>query len=537
MIPKYLTNFNSDKLESKEYEIIIVGSGIAGLFTALEFSANKKIAIINKDEIEKCNTYYAQGGIAAVISEDDDVKSHINDTLKAGNYFNNLEAVSFMVENSRNNINKLISYGVNFDKDNNNFSLTKEGAHSKKRVLYSGGDATGKEIIRALKKNIVKRVNINMLNNYYVVDLLTNKNKCYGVLSYNKFKNKFEIIKSKVVILATGGLGSIYKNTSNPKSATGDGIALAYRAGVKVMDMEFIQFHPTTLKYNNESIFLISEAIRGEGGILRNKNKQRFMFNYHKDGELAPRDIVSRSIYYEMKKTNSNEVFLDITHLNSEFIIKRFPNIYKKCLDINIDITEDLIPVVPAAHYTIGGIKVDMFGRTNIIGLYSVGEAASIGLHGSNRLASNSLLDGITFTDNLINNVNDYMKNVKIENMKFCNNNKERTEINIEDKITSIKNLMSNNVSIIKNEEEMKKAEKEIRKEMSLLKNDCNNLNIIEYANILINSYLIIKSSILRKESRGVHFRDDYSFTDEKWDKHIVMRNIYKGDEIEYVSK
>lgn len=390
-------------MDKLKYSAVIVGSGISGLYTALKLAERcklgipaqqNKILLITKSALGESNSYYAQGGMVAVLKDNnaDSVESHIKDTLVAGAGLNDENTVKFISENSDRVVKDLLGFGVEFDRDENgNFTLTKEAAHSVRRILHSGGDATGREMEIALVKAVKENKNIEVRENTAVVDLLVENNICKGLIS---FDGNYEQIISDVVILATGGLGQIYKYTTNPACATGDGFALAYRAGAVLRDMEFVQFHPTALALDDsehQNRFLISEAVRGEGAKLCDKNGYYYMKDYDKREELAPRDIVARANFMQMEKTNSSCVYLDATKLENPK--KRFPTITKKCLQSGIDIEKDLIPVAPVAHYFMGGIKTDLNGETSVKNLFAIGEVASTGLHGANRLASNSLLE------------------------------------------------------------------------------------------------------------------------------------------------
>lgn len=381
------------------YDVIIIGTGIGGLFTALNIEEDKNILMITKSDLGSGSSKLAQGGIVACKNK----KSHYKDTLVAGSFYNNKEAVRVLQNDASFNINKLIELGVNFDKDKEgNLLYTKEGGHSEPRILHCR-DTTGEEIIKVLKDKVKKRKNITIKENEFVADII-HKNGVNMVITVD---SELKAFYGNTIVIATGGVGQIYENTTNPIDITGDGIALARRAGIKVCDMEFIQFHPTGMyEENGENASLISEAIRGEGGILRNIKGERFMEKYHEMKDLAPRDIVSRSIFKEIIETKSDYVYLDVTHLDGDYIKKRFPNIYKMCLSKGVDITKDYIKVSPTQHYLIGGIETDLKGRTGLNDVYACGECTRTGVHGANRLASNSLLEGIVFANIIADEIN-----------------------------------------------------------------------------------------------------------------------------------
>jgi L-aspartate oxidase len=526
---RYLIDFDSNKLCKENFDVIIVGSGIAGVYTALELDENLKIAIVTKDTIDISNSVLAQGGIAVSLDREDSPKLHFNDTINAGAGLCIEESVWFLVNEAEKNINGLFEYGVNFDKVNEGkISLTREGAHSKNRIIHAG-DTTGKEVCDKLIAIVKKKKNVKIFERQFAVDLITEDNSVKGLIVFNEDSKEYKIFNSNTVICATGGYGQIFKNTTNPEIATGDGLAMAYRAGVPLMDLEMIQFHPTVLYHEKNKSFLISEAVRGEGAILRNVNKERFMPSYHKLAELAPRDIVSRSIFAEMEKTKSKNVYLDITFKDKNFLLNRFPNIYKTCLKYGIDITKDYIPVCPAEHYCMGGIKTNLHGHTSIRGFFVCGETACNGIHGANRLASNSLLEGLVFGSKIGKEVNDILsinknysgyKHIKIEE----NRNKDNIDIlKIKD---DIKKLMDKYVGIVRNEEGLNFAYKKIDKYKKMIQ-DIENKDIFyfELQNIITIALLVIESAIERKESRGVHYREDYKESNDiTWKKHIEKK-------------
>lgn len=517
-------------MKHSEYSAVIIGSGAAGLYAALKISQNinlpEGLLIITKSRLTESNSRYAQGGIVGVIHQNkgDNTEMHIKDTLKAGAGLSDINTVKYISEISDTVINDLIENGVSFDKDiNGNLNFTLEAAHSFRRILHIGGDATGKGIVEALGKKVLADKNITIAEYSMAVELLIDtNNSCKGLILYNELTNEHEIIYTNATIIATGGLGQLYKYTTNPTCATGDGIDLAYNAGAIIQDMEFIQFHPTALALseNNQERFLISEAVRGEGAKLINKNGREFMIDYHDKRELAPRDVVTRAIFNEMQKTHSSNMFLNTSIINKTNLLKRFPTISKKCKDNGIDITNSAIPVAPAAHYSMGGIKATVEGKTSIKGLYAIGEASSTGIHGANRLASNSLLECVACAYELA----DYLsfsnlitpKKIDDKILKTINNyTTPINEINYNIKAlkTTLKNLMWDNVGIIRSEKTLLIALSEVEKMKKDFKRErkCLNHEEYEYRNMLTVAELIIKSALERKESRGAHSRSDYT--------------------------
>ncbi len=519
-------------MKYSKYSVIIVGSGIAGLYAALKLSETINlldgILIITKSELSESNSRYAQGGIVGVLKENknDSIELHVKDTLKAGAGLCEFDTVKFISENSQNIIEDLINYGVDFDKDeNDNLKLTMEGAHSIRRILHSGGDATGYNIEKALVKKVKENPNIFVYEKTLAVELLLNKdNICKGVITYNQELNEYETIYAASTVLATGGVGQVYKYTTNPEVATGDGFALAYKANALMQDMEFIQFHPTALKLPNcENMFLISEAVRGEGAKLVDIDGNTFMEKYDERLELAPRDIVTRAIFNEMQKLKYNCMYLDATMIDKAVFQQRFPNIYKMCKDNNIDVSKDFIPVAPAAHYTMGGIRTTVEGQTSIPNLYAIGEAASNGLHGANRLASNSLLECAICASELANYlsfVNHQTSNIIdekiIETIKKYDENIETLYLDYEiDSVKlkyDLKNIMWEYVGILRDEKNLKLALYKINDLENIYSNKykCATASHYELRNLIMTAKIIVLSAIKRKESRGAHFRVDY---------------------------
>lgn len=515
-------------MESINSSIVVVGSGISGLYCALKLAETcpeiHNISLITKSEIKKCNSHFAQGGIVGVMSENvnDSHESHIADTLKAGAGLSDFDAVKFISETSETVINDLMAHGVTFDRnEEGKLNFTLEGAHSVNRILHSGGDATGRIMEDVLVDNVFGNQKITVYENTLAVELLVTEDKiCKGLIAYSENRDEYLRFNSSTVILATGGMGQLYPYTTNPPVATGDGVALAYCAGAVVQDLEFIQFHPTALALKlPECNFLISEAVRGEGAKLCLADGSMFMEKYHEKQELAPRDIVARAIFNEMAERNLENVFLNATVIDKNVLEKRFPTISKICSEHGIDISKDYIPVFPAAHYSMGGIKTDLKGQTSIKGLYAVGETASTGLHGANRLASNSLLECLVIPYSLC----EYIKNLGInennnDNDEFDNiiseYSKEMGFVQYDVAIlkNKLRNIMWENVSIIRNEDSLLLAKDEILKMKSqfLRNKKCVNIAEYEFKNMLLISELITDSALARKESRGAHYRTDY---------------------------
>ncbi|MGH7260822.1 MAG: L-aspartate oxidase [Nitrospiraceae bacterium] len=384
-------------LPPPDAEFLVIGSGVAGLRAAIELSRHGRVLMLTKGHPLESSSIYAQGGVAVALSEEDDVSIHLNDTLKAGHGLCRRDAVRVLVEEGPGRIRELIAWGARFDKIGSKFAFAREAAHSRSRILRARGDATGNEMVRALTAQARRQKQIQRLGHHFTVDLVVADGRCRGALVLDEATGARFVVPARAVILSTGGAGQVYARTTNPPNATGDGMAMAYRAGAILEDMEFVQFHPTALYLPNSPPFLLSEAIRGEGGQLRNIKGELFMHRYHPDGALAPRDIVARAIWAEMAATRSRHVYLDVTHLSASFIKQRFPTIYSTCLRYDIDMTEEWIPVSPSAHYMMGGVRTDTYGATSLPGLFAAGEVACSGVHGANRLASNSLLEGLVF--------------------------------------------------------------------------------------------------------------------------------------------
>ncbi len=490
---------------NKHVDLLVIGSGIAGLNFALQAARYGKVGIVTKKELMESNSNYAQGGIAAVLGKNDNFEKHIKDTLKAGCYLNDKKAVDTMVRQAPREIERLLDIGVGFAREQNQLSLTQEGGHSQKRIAHSK-DATGKEIERALIYQVRHHKNITIFESHFAYDLIIQNNKCVGAMVLDD-KDRPEVFLSKATILATGGAGQVYKRNSNPKIATGDGIAMAYRAGAEIRDMEFIQFHPTALAKQGKPAFLLSETLRGEGALLKNKHGQTFMKKYNPQKELAPRDIVSRAIFSELKK---GPIYLDIQHRGVEFIKQRFPYIYNELWWYGIKMEKDLIPVAPAAHFVCGGIHTNLNGETNIPGLFAFGEVAHTGVHGANRLASNSLLECMVFSSRTVKTTVKYVKKQKIPNIKI-NQLKilKSTQNQCNQCKKTIQALMWNNVGIVRERRSMEKTLKTLNKyhiKINQILTKGISKEIVELKNLCEVAMLITEAAINRKKSIGAHY-------------------------------
>lgn len=512
-------------METNFYDYIVLGSGVAGLRAAIELSGHGRVAVVTKCFFGESSSEYAQGGVAVALSDDDDISLHIDDTLRAGDGLCDLKAVSTLVEEGPKYIKQLISWGAKFDMHGSLLEFTREAAHSVKRIIHAKGDATGHEIVRTLKEHSGKLENIESLEYTYALDFIKDApDSVAGVIALNEKSGEISAFYAKAVIVATGGAGRLYTRTTNPAVVTGDGMSMAFRAKAAMRDMEFFQFHPTGLTIPGAPAFLLSEAMRGEGGTLKNINMKRFCSKYHPDGELAPRDVVSRSIFFEMNETNAKYVYLDLTHLDSNFVKNRFPKIYSTCLEYDLDISKDPIPVSPAAHYFMGGIYTDDWGRSTLKGLYACGEAACNGVHGANRLASNSLLEGVVYGGRSAKAAVKDNKNREIIEQEITIG--EKVEINNHDEeLVKIQDCMWQNVSVSRNEADLDKAISYLEDFVSQFDGKiASNRKTAELQNLATVGLLIAKSAKERKGSRGGHYREDYpDRIKENW--HIYFEN------------
>lgn len=535
MIPRYVVDFDLDKLPRIETDVIVIGAGIAGLYTALKSSETKRVLMITKKSLFDSNTRYAQGGIAAVMSDDDSPAFLAQDTLIAGAGLCDAKAVDVLVHEGPRGVQELIRYGTNFDEeDDGQFALTKEGAHSQRRILHANGDATGYEIVRALAEKVKSDPAIELWDDHFVLDLLTENGECRGALVQKPDGSRVAVY-GRATILCTGGTGQMYRYTTNPEVATGDGVAMAYRAGADIRDMEFNQFHPTSLCYPGAPRFLISEAVRGEGAYLRNIRGERFMENYHPQLELAPRDVVARAIVSEMEATKSTYVYIDITHETPELIKHRFPTIFEYCLQYGLDMTTDWIPVAPAAHYMMGGVKTDLHGETSIKRLFACGEASSTGVHGANRLASNSLSEAIVFGERIVDAINKLEPN---QTTADSSSGSERTSAltgALIERRLKLQKGMVRYAGLRRDRAGLLKGLEDLKKQMPLFQLCLTKREELEYANLLTCAMLVTEAALNREESRGGHYREDYPQRDDvNWQRHTIL-NREKGIRTERV--
>ncbi|MBN1188648.1 MAG: L-aspartate oxidase [Dehalococcoidales bacterium] len=506
------------------YDYIIIGSGIAGLYTALLASGQGTVLIITKGSIDDCNTKHAQGGIAAPIGLNDSPDLHFSDTIKAGDGLCDPESVRILTQEAPDRISDLVRLGVPFDTVDGEIALTLEAAHSVPRVLHAGGDATGAHIEATLSTRVLE-YKLKVLEYCLVTDIMVKEGVAEGVKALDLRTGSMLEFESKHLILATGGAGNLFKFTTNPDVATGDGIALAYKAGAEITDMEFYQFHPTGLRLPGVQPFLISEAVRGEGGILRNVEGLPFMKDYTPDGELAPRDVVARSILFEMRKTSSDRVFLDVTHLPVRVVMTRFPNIYKYCFDHGLDITKGLIPVAPAAHYMMGGVKTNIWGETNVTGLFATGEVACTGVHGANRLASNSMLEVLVFSKKIVEKTgkNDIESTPrKISEIHRTLSQRNSTDIHPRVSLRALQELMWNKVGIIRDQAGLIQAADTLALWQDSLPEPTDRPSY-ELNNLVLTGRLVTEAALCREESRGAHFRSDFSQHSGEWEKNITF--------------
>ena len=497
---------------------------MAGLRAAIELAAAGKVLVLAKQELTESATQYAQGGIAVALSDEDEISLHLQDTINAGDGIVNVDAARVLVEEGPDRIQELIDWGTEFDRQGTRLSFTREAAHSRDRVLHAHGDSTGQEIGRALYAKAATLKNIAFSEFEFTAGLHVDGGRACGVKLINA-AGEAHTVSSGAVMLATGGAGHVYSNTTNPAVATADGVAMAFRAGAEISDMEFVQFHPTALYVNNAPRFLLSEALRGEGGLLRNAELHRFMAKYHEMGELAPRDVVARAIAHELEVSRLKDpvVYLDLTHLKGSHIVARFPRIYQTCLKYNVDITVDLIPIRPAAHYLMGGVRTDLHGRTSLPGLYAAGEAACTGVHGANRLASNSLLEGLVFGARAGHVMRQEKQIVMPCPVAAGAASGQAGASDAERMIREIQQLMWNNAGIVRTRQGLTEAVRLLQAAAQRIPPPVSRRNC-EAGNILTAATLIARSALARLESRGAHYRTDYpTHDDAKYKKHSIV--------------
>lgn len=515
-------------IEIKEFDTIVVGSGLAGLTAAYYASKNGSVAIITKSQLDISNSYYAQGGIAAVTAPEDSFESHIQDSLVAGRGLCDRDAVEILVTEGQQRVQELIGLGMQFDQENGEFILGLEGGHSHRRILHAGGDATGKGLTCFMLKKVQEQVNIHVFEYTTVIELLVDNQICGGVQAFDFISAKDILFKSKATIIATGGLSRIYDRSTNPHTATGDGIALAYHAGAKLSDIEFIQFHPSALHIPGEEAFLISEAVRGEGAWLLNSLGERFMLDIHPLAELAPRDVVAYAIYNQLQLHQSDFVYLSLKHLNPELIKKRFSTIYHTLLKYDIDLTSDLLPVSPAAHYMVGGIQTDLYGETNIKGLFACGEVASTGVMGANRLASNSLLECLVFGKRAAEKATQKERILtELPAIEIIHVDPQNEAFFLETK-NRIATLMSKKAGIVRSAEKLREAIEELSQIKKQLPEKNYEYNLLKIKHITDICTLICESALIRTESRGGHIREDFQTENPDLCAHLIQQKNQK---------
>jgi L-aspartate oxidase len=521
------------KCAPAETDFVVIGAGVAGLRAAIELASAGRVVVLAKREVTDSATQWAQGGIAAALSDEHEIGLHLQDTLNAGDGLCNIEAATVLVEDAPERIEELIQWGTQFDREGTKLTFGREGAHSRNRILHAHGDSTGREILRALCAKAKTLHHISVCEFEFSTDLRVHSGWVCGIDLINSTGQKQQITAS-AVLLASGGMGQLYCNTTNPTVATGDGVAMAFRAGAEVSDMEFVQFHPTALYLKHAPRFLISEALRGEGGYLRNLEMARFMPKYHPMAELAPRDVVARAIVHEMEVSRAKDpvVYLDLTHLDAAHLEKRFPRIYATCMKYNVDITTDLVPIRPAAHYAMGGVCTDLFGQTTLPGLYAAGEAAATGVHGANRLASNSLLEGLVFGARAGAKMRDELRRppARVESKPRAAYSNGPVDAGVEELIREMQDLMWHDVGIVRDGRSLKRATEKLQTLTPRVAHP-KTRRTYEAANIHAAGMLVARCALAREESRGAHYRIDFpAHNDAKFLKH----SIAIGDSIRF---
>jgi L-aspartate oxidase len=518
---RYVTSFDTENLTQHTTEVVVVGSGVAGLRAALELANDYTVTVLTKGEIRDSNTWWAQGGIAAVLREQDSVESHLEDTLEAGAGLCDRSAVETLVTEGPKQVKQLIEWGADFDREGDELAFTREGGHHEERVIHGRGDATGSLVEDTLVEQVRKNPRITVYENTTMVDLLTSGDRVNGLTFVED--GEFDVLWTRGLVLATGGLGQIFRETTNHGVVTGDGMAACLRAGHPLQDMEFIQFHPTTLYVAGGPRFLISEAVRGEGGLLRDENGERFMEDVHEMAELAPRDIVSRAILRRMIETDSTCVYLDVTHVDNSVIEERFPTIVDVCGQFDIDLSEDYIPVRPCAHYCMGGVEATIDGETGFDNLFCLGEAACTGVHGANRLASNSLLEGLVMGAKVVDSIRGELPSVNREPVSTEEFDRDLT-IDHDDLRRSMKSTMWRNAGILRDGEKLEKADQRLADWLDLLSDyPASSREEVELINMMMIGRTVVRSALSRRESRGAHFREDYPDSDEERRRHSLI--------------
>jgi L-aspartate oxidase len=523
---RYLVQFNPKRTPHLFTDVLVIGAGIAGLRAALEIPASLDVLVVTKDKIQQSNSAYAQGGIAGVMSPEDRFENHIEDTLRAGGGLCHQDIVEKVVREAPDQINDLIKWGTHFDEEDGHLALTREGGHSHRRIVHALGDATGYEVMRAIIERAGQAANVTLWGDTFTLDLLTHEGRCVGAV-LNRLGQGLLLVWAKQTILASGGAGMVYRETTNPPVATGDGMAAAYRAGAQLRDMEFMQFHPTVLYVAGSSRFLISEAVRGEGAYLRDRFRMRFMPDVDPRGELAPRDVVAQAIVRRMEETRHPNVYLDLSHLDPALVRRRFPGIDKVCKSFGLDITRDQVPIRPGAHYMIGGVTVDSEGRTSLPGLWAAGEVTSSGLHGANRLASNSLLEGLVFGTSCGRGAT-ALASAQADSLAalpLASRFEPETDgaLDVADITNSLRSLMVRQMGVTRDRAGLEQAEQDVAFWCRYVRErEFNDRPGWELQNLLTIARLMIGSALQRQESRGVHFRSDFpKRDDEQWQRHL----------------
>jgi L-aspartate oxidase len=535
---RYLVGFDPRDLAHHFTDVLVIGGGVAGLRAALGIPEAHRVLVVTKDEVRESNSTYAQGGIAGVLAPEDRFDDHIADTLAAGKGLCDPEVVDLIVREAPERIGELIAWGTEFDRINGQVALTREGGHSHARIVHALGDATGREVMRAVISRARTRANLRIWQNSFTIDLLTHEGRCRGAIVWDRRRGP-SLVWARATVLATGGAGQLFRETTNPPIATGDGHAVAFRAGAELRDMEFMQFHPTVLYIAGSSRHLLTEALRGEGAYLRDRNGHRFMPDYHPDAELAPRDDVSRAITSQMAKTQHPNVYLDLSHLDPDYVTVRFPGIAELCRSFDLDISRDPIPVRPGAHYMVGGVTVDLDGRTTVPDLWAAGEVTSSGLHGANRLASNSLLEGLVHgaraAEDIVRHLDGTANPLEIPPISALIPAPLREPLDIADIRNSLRALMWRNVGITRNAKGLAEAADQVDRWCRyVLTPGFDDPAGWTLQNMLIVARLMITSAAEREESRGVHTRSDFPETDPSWAHHLrLVRTPLAGETID----
>ncbi len=517
---RYLLSFDSRTALHRFTDVLVIGAGIAGLRAALEISSTTGVHVVTKDRITESNSSYAQGGIASVLSPEDNFANHVDDTMVAGDGLCDRTVVETVIREAPAEIEKLIEFGTNFDQENGQLALTREGGHSHRRIVHALGDSTGHEVMRAIIAKAKAAKNVTMWDDTFTIDLLTHEGACVGAVVWRPNVGTI-LLWAKQVIMASGGCGMVYRETTNPPVATGDGMAIAYRAGAALRDMEFMQFHPTVLYVAGSARYLVSEAVRGEGAYLRDINGVRFMPNEDPRAELAPRDIVSRAIFRTMERTQHPNVYLDLSHLERNLVLTRFPGINKVCRGFGLDITKDRIPVRPGAHYMMGGVTVDAEGRTSLPNLWAAGEVTSSGLHGANRLASNSLIEGLVYGASCGRGA---MRALEANSRPLqalplhytVRDDDPDDHLDVADLTSSLRSLMVRKMGIVRDRARLDEARRDVDFWCRyVLGREFDKRQGWELQNLLTVARLMIDAATTREESRGTHFRSDFPQRDD----------------------